>query len=83
MIDRPAILATITKHLRLNVEGVDEQAIDTSRSMIDLGATSLDVVEVVMASMQELKLKVPRSRLAGLRNIDELADLFYEVQSAG
>jgi acyl carrier protein len=79
-MERREILNVVIKHLRLNVDGLDGEPIDASRSMMDMGATSLDVVEVLTASMHELKIKVPRSELAGLKNIDELVDLFHEVK---
>ena len=50
--------------------------------MKDLGANSLDIVEVVSRSMRELKVKVPRAELAKLTNIDGLVDLLYEVSRA-
>jgi acyl carrier protein len=48
-------------------------------SMKDLGANSLDIVEVVSRTMRELKIKVPRAELSRLDNIDELVDLLHEV----
>ena len=47
--------------------------------MKDLGINSLDIVEVVSASMRELKVKVPRSELSKLTNIDGLVDMLYEA----
>jgi acyl carrier protein len=47
--------------------------------MKDLGASSLDLVEIVSLSMRELKVKVPRSELATLNNIGGLVDLLYRV----
>ena len=44
--------------------------------MRDLGADSLEIVEVVSRSMKELKIKVPRTELSGARNLKELLDLF-------
>ena len=57
------------------LEGVE---IDPVKSMKDLGANSLDIVEVVSASMRELKVKVPRDQLNKLTNIDELVDLLHK-----
>jgi acyl carrier protein len=74
---REHILGVVQKYLANAVEGYDAAAIDPSRSMKDFGANSLDIVEVVSASMRELKLKIPRSELGSLTNIDGLVDLFY------
>ena len=62
----------------LEVAGcLNESDIDMSRSMKDYGANSLDIVEVVSLTMRELKVKVPRSALGKLTNMDGLVDLLY------
>jgi polyketide biosynthesis acyl carrier protein len=79
---REHILATVKKYL---IDAVDELAgaeIDTSLSMKDMGANSLDIVEVVSRTMRELKIKVPRAELAKLSNVDGLVDLLYDVSRA-
>ena len=50
--------------------------------MKEYGANSLDIVEVVSGAMRELKVKVPRTELNKLTNIDQLVDLLYESKSA-
>jgi polyketide biosynthesis acyl carrier protein len=75
---RDEVLQVLLKNLRANTEGNDGE-IDPSRSMLDLGATSLDVVEIVSATIRELRLKIPRTRLAGLKNINELVDVLHQA----
>jgi acyl carrier protein len=75
------VLDVVTKHMRLNIDGLEAMAIDLSQSMRDLGASSLDTVEIASASMRELKVKVPRTKLGGLKNIQELVDLLADVKS--
>jgi len=82
-VSRDEIMQVVLKHIRKNVMGLDGKTIDTSRSMLEMGASSLDVVEIVSASMREMKIKIARTRLAGLNNIDELVDVFYEAKQAG
>jgi acyl carrier protein len=76
-VEREHILGVVRKYLANAVEGVDAAAIDPSRSMKDFGANSLDIVEVVSASMRELKIKIPRAELSKLTNIDGLVDLLH------
>ena len=76
---REHILSVVTKHLLDAVDDLDPAQIDPSKSMKDLGANSLDIVEVVSRTMRELKIKVPRSELSKLSNIDGLVDLLYQV----
>jgi acyl carrier protein len=72
---RDEVLAVIKRHFLEVVDGADKMAFDTAKSMKDYGATSLDMVEIVSASMRELKVKVPRTEFAGIKNIDGLAEV--------
>jgi acyl carrier protein len=79
---RDEILAVVRKHLASTLDGVEATTIDPQRSMKDYGANSLDIVEVVSASMRELRVKVPRSELSKLTNVDGLVDLLHAVANA-
>ena len=74
---RDAILAVVKKYMLEVVAELTEDRIDTSRSMKELGANSLDIVEVVSCTMRELRIKVPRSELSKLTNVDGLVDLLH------
>jgi acyl carrier protein len=76
---RAEIEAVVKKYLMEVVDDLKEEEIDTTKSMKDLGANSLDIVEVVSCSMRELKVKVPRSELSKLTSIDGLVDLLHFV----
>ncbi len=78
---RDHVLSVVKKNLVDAVEGLTPEAVDTQKSMKELGANSLDIVEVVSTSMRELRIKIPRSELAKLTNIDGLVDLL--VRTAG
>ena len=73
------VLTVVKKHLMQTIDGLTEDQIDPSKSMKDLGANSLDIVEIVSVSMRELKVKVPRSELSKLTNIGGLVDLLHDV----
>jgi polyketide biosynthesis acyl carrier protein len=75
---RADVLAVVAKHLASAVDELDAATIDPGKSMKDYGANSLDIVEVVSGAMRELKVKVPRSELNKLTNIDGLVDLLHE-----
>lgn len=74
---REDVLAVVKKHIADVTEALTPDRLDPAMSMKDLGINSLDIVEVVSASMRELKVKVPRSELSKLTNIDGLVDLLY------
>jgi acyl carrier protein len=76
---REDVLEVVTRHLVDTIEELEGVEIDPAKSMKDLGANSLDIVEVVSCSMRELKVKVPRSELNKLENIHQLVDLLYKT----
>ena len=73
------IFAVVKKHMMQTVDGLNDSDIAMGKSMKDMGANSLDIVEVVSLSMRELKVKVPRSELAKLTDIGGLVDLLHTV----
>ena len=73
------IFAVVKKHLMQTVDGLTDEQIDPTKSMKDLGANSLDMVEIVSVSMRELRVKVPRSELSKLSNIGGLVDLLHDA----
>jgi acyl carrier protein len=77
MHSKEDILAVIRTHLSNAVDDVPADTIEPERSMKDYGANSLDIVEVVSASMRELRIKVPRAKLKELKDIQGLVDLLY------
>lgn len=72
------VIKVISKNIIENLDDMEDQEIDPSKSMKDYGANSLDMIEVVSTSMRELQIKIPRTELADIKNIDELADKFME-----
>ncbi len=80
-MNREDILKTVQKHLAGILDGVDAATIDPQKSMKDYGANSLDIVEVVSATMRELRIKIPRSELSKLTNMDQLVDLLHKTAS--
>jgi acyl carrier protein len=76
---REDVLEVVMRNLVDTIEELEGVEIDPAKSMRDLGANSLDIVEVVSASMRELKVKVPRSELNKLENINQLVDLLHKI----
>jgi acyl carrier protein len=74
---RNEVLTTVKKHILDVAEDLTEDKINPTMSLKELGINSLDIVEVVSCSMRELKIKVPRSELSKLTNIDALVDLLH------
>ena len=79
---RADMFVVVKANIEKIVDGVDPSRISEEVSMRDLGADSLQIVEVVSRSMKELKLRVPRTELSKARNLRDLLDLF-EKAAAG
>ena len=77
-MEKEQVIKVIKKHILENLEDIEDEDIDITKSMKDYGANSLDIIEVVSCSMRELKIKIPRSELTDIENIEQLADKFME-----
>ena len=78
-MSRQEIFSVIQANMQTIIAGAQGQEIVESKSMRDYGADSLEMVEVVSRSMKQLRLKVPRAKLAPVTNLKELVDVFEEV----
>lgn len=76
------VFEIVKKHLTTICTEVDPSKVTREASMKDLGATSLDIVEVVSCSMRELKVRVPRSELSKISDIGGLVDLLVNTREA-
>jgi len=56
---------------------VDPSLVTLDTSLTELGANSIDRVEVVMYSMEQLGIEVPRTEFRGVRDIRTLVDLLH------
>ncbi|MDT7041213.1 phosphopantetheine-binding protein [Candidatus Nitronereus thalassa] len=81
-MSRAEIFEVVKKNIQEIVEGLADREVVETDSMEELGADSLEVVEVVSRSMKELKIRVPRAELTNARNIKELVDLFEKATLA-
>ncbi|ELR68269.1 Acyl carrier protein [Fulvivirga imtechensis AK7] len=61
---------------------VEAEQITMDKSLRDLGANSIDRMEVVTMSMEELGLKIPLMSFANVSNIEGLVDVLAENYAA-
>lgn len=80
-MDREQILSVVIKNIQLNIDGLEDTEVNPEKSMVEYGASSLDIVEIVSSSMRELQIKVPRTEMANLKNINDLVNLFAQVKA--
>lgn len=79
VVAKDDVFEVVRKHLTQIVEEIPESAVVREASMKELGASSLDIVEVVSCSMRELRVRIPRDQLAELKDIGGLVDLLHDT----
>ncbi|HEY0791887.1 MAG TPA: phosphopantetheine-binding protein [Chthoniobacterales bacterium] len=82
-LDKEAIFKVVKANVLKVLPDLAPDEVKAERSLADLGANSVDRVEVVMYSLEDLELNVPTARLHGLQNLAELVDLLYRHQTPG
>ena len=74
-MNRQEILATL-KDIAAEVLGVDAAAVTEEATFKeDLGADSLDLVEVVMALEEKLDITIPEEELADIKTVGQAIDV--------
>jgi polyketide biosynthesis acyl carrier protein len=73
-----AALAVVRRHTVAVLDGVAAEAVTLDVSLRDLGANSIDRVEIATLAMQEMNADIPRRRLAGVSTLASLVALLVE-----
>ncbi|HYI12098.1 MAG TPA: SDR family NAD(P)-dependent oxidoreductase [Thermoanaerobaculia bacterium] len=71
-----AVFNIVCDHVHRVLPGIARERITLSSSLRELGANSLDRVEVATLTMEDLKLTVAPTQLASVQNIAALVDVF-------
>jgi len=69
--------------LRHTVEAIPELqdvGIDPDKSYEELGLDSLALLQILTASTKEMKVKIPRDELVGVRSLNVLVDALFRAQ---
>jgi polyketide biosynthesis acyl carrier protein len=76
------VFDVLKKHILDQLEDeIEEDDIVIEKSMRDLGANSLDIVEIVTNTMRELKIKIPRDELATIDTMKGLVAAMTEYKN--
>lgn len=71
------VFAVVRRHVREVLPDTPESEIRPERSMRELGANSMDRMDVVVAAMDELGIHVPPVALAEVDNLGGLAEVLH------
>jgi polyketide biosynthesis acyl carrier protein len=78
---REDIFAVVKEQVLRVLEGVSPQSITPETSLRELGANSIDRVEVAIFSMEQLNLNVPRTAFSAVQDLGGLVDLLQAHSS--
>lgn len=77
-MNRDDVVALIEAKMLEHLDDVEQEDLDLAESFRELGANSLDMLDIVTSVMRELEIKIPRAELAEIESVDQLADKFVE-----
>lgn len=63
------------------VPEIEAGMIAEDKSLKDLGANSVDRMEIITETMEELAITVPMVEFAKIKNIGELVEFFYTTKN--
>lgn len=76
-MDSDDIFRLIGDCTRRVLPGLESHVFERSDRLAELGATSMERAEILMGVLESLSLDIPRTALAGARNLGELAELLH------
>lgn len=77
-MDREFILNIIAQHSRTVVPALNNHVFQSTDSLRNLGANSIDRSEIIIMTLESLSLNIPLIAVARAENIGELAEILYE-----
>ncbi|MFX4293925.1 phosphopantetheine-binding protein [Streptomyces bohaiensis] len=81
--DREEVLAVLRTHLLTVLPDLDPALMVPERSLRDLGANSMDRLDVVVATQEDFGLVVSPGELTEANSLAELADVLAEHRAKG
>ncbi len=82
-MNRHEIFAVIKESILEVIPELEADQIRLEGGLKDLGANSMDRVEIVTYSMERLGIKVPREKLAATKDLPGLVELFFAQIDGG
>jgi polyketide biosynthesis acyl carrier protein len=74
---RDDVLRLVRARAAAVLPDADLDRIDPDASLADLGASSLDRMDIVVASQEELGISVPAEAFAEVRNLGQLVEVLH------
>ncbi len=76
-MNRSDVLNTVIACIVEAIPNLDGHNFEETNTMEELGADSMNKADIIMLSLEELELNIPRVEAFGPTSLGELTDLFY------
>jgi polyketide biosynthesis acyl carrier protein len=76
-MSKEEVFSVLKKVMAEIMPDIEPERVTLEESLRDLGANSVDRMDIVIGVMEELKLKVPLVEFGKVHNIRGLVDLLY------
>jgi polyketide biosynthesis acyl carrier protein len=77
-MNKEAVFNIITQHTSEIIPRLKDHKFQSTDSLRDLGANSIDRSEIIMMTLESLSLNVPLMVIARAENIGEIASIHHE-----
>lgn len=79
-MEKTDIFDIIRKNTSEILGNIAASDIQISESLKNYGANSIDRMDIVIKSMEDVGVKIPLVELGGVQNIEGLVDVLFEAQ---
>ncbi len=76
-LNKNEVFEVIKQNIVKVLPGISKEQVDIGKSLSELGANSIDRMEVVVLSMESIGIKFPLVELAEIKNLEGLVEFFY------
>ena len=77
-MSKEEIFAILKNNIMDVLDELDENEIVIDKCLKELGANSIDRVEIVSLTSEDLNVRIPAEELGDVKNIEDLVNKFYE-----
>jgi acyl carrier protein len=81
-MNKEEVIRLLVKNLKRAIPEFEEEDLDTGKSYKELGVSSLELVELVTTTSQEMGVKLPPAALAHVKTTDDLANVLMQLKGA-
>jgi polyketide biosynthesis acyl carrier protein len=71
------VFTIVKNHILGILPALQPDLVQIDKNLTDLGANSVDRMDVVISSMEDLGIKIPLLSFAGVTNIEGLVDVLF------